>query len=82
MKQLLTTAQQLGPLLAARRRAKKLSQATVASKLGISQNRLSEIEADASALTAQRLLDVLNVLGVDLIVQDRPQGRPPKAVEW
>lgn len=81
MKQILTTSRQLGPLLASKRRAKKLSQTAVSAKLGISQNRLSEIEKDAATLHVQRLLDVLNVLGLDLVIQDRTSSRPT-SVEW
>lgn len=81
MKQVLTTSRQLGPLIAARRKARKLSQKEVATKLGISQNWLSEVETDASTLPIKRLLDVLNVLGLDLVLQDRASNRS-SAAEW
>jgi HTH-type transcriptional regulator/antitoxin HipB len=56
MKQILTHSAQLGQILATRRRATKLSQRALAAKLAISQNRLSEIEANPGTLTVDRLL--------------------------
>jgi HTH-type transcriptional regulator / antitoxin HipB len=82
MKLVLTHSAQLGQILATRRRASKLSQRALAAKLAISQNRLSEIESKPGSLTVERLLDLANLLGLELIVQDRPSTqRSPKA-EW
>jgi transcriptional regulator with XRE-family HTH domain len=50
MKQILTHSVQLGQILATRRRATKLSQRALAAKLAISQNRLSEIEANLGSI--------------------------------
>jgi HTH-type transcriptional regulator/antitoxin HipB len=77
MAQPLTQSSQVARILTARRRALKLSQKALAAKLGISQNRLSEIEANPGRLTLQRLLDIANVLDLELVLQDRklaPQG--------
>lgn len=71
MKQTLTHPGQLGHILRARRKALRLTQRDVATKLAITQNRLSQIEADPSTLPLNRLLDLSNVLGIDLVVQDR-----------
>lgn len=71
MKQTLTHPRQLGHILRARRKALGLTQRGLAKKLSITQNRLSQIEADPSALALGRLLDLANILGFDLIVQDR-----------
>lgn len=82
MKQVLTHSAQLGQILATRRRASKLSQRALAAKLAISQNRLSEIEANPGTLTVDRLLEIANLLGLELVVQDRlPTQRTAKA-EW
>lgn len=78
-RQALTTTKPLGRILAARRKALRLSQVTLARKLGLSQNRLSEIEADASAISIQRLLEILNALGLELVIQDREDA---KRGEW
>jgi len=77
MTQPVTQSAQLARILTARRRALKLSQKAVAAKLGISQNRLSEIEADPARLPLGRLLEIANILGLELVIQDRkplPEG--------
>lgn len=81
MKQVVTQSVQLGQILTARRRAAKLSQATLAAKLALSQNRLSEIEADAGKLTVERLLELANLLGLEVVVQERATPSRSKT-EW
>lgn len=71
MRQPLTHITQVGRIITARRRALKLSQQELAAKLGISQSYLSEIESDVTKLSAQRLLDIANVLDLELIVQSK-----------
>lgn len=82
MKQILTHGAQLGEILATRRRSAKLSQRTLAAKLAISQNRLSEIEANPGTLTVDRLLELANLLGLELVIQDRPPTQPSSRTEW
>ena len=82
MKQLLTHGAQLGQILATRRRAAKLSQRALAAKLGISQNRLSEIEANPGTLTVERLLELANLLGLELVIQERPPTQHSSKTEW
>jgi HTH-type transcriptional regulator/antitoxin HipB len=79
MAQPLTQSSQVGRILTARRRALKLSQKALAAKLGISQNRLSEIEADPARLSLQRLLEVANILGLELLIEDR---KPSTRADW
>ena len=79
MPQLLTQTPQLGQIIKARRQALRLTQRALATKLAITQNRLSQIEADPSALTVARLLDLFNILGLDLLIQNR---QPIKKDEW
>lgn len=71
MSQPLTQSSQVGRILTARRRALKLSQQALAAKLGISQNRLSELEANPARLPLERLLEMANILGLELVIQDR-----------
>jgi HTH-type transcriptional regulator/antitoxin HipB len=78
MRQVLTHAAQMGRIIAGRRRALKLSQRALAAKLAISQNRLSEIEADTSTLPLERLLEISNLLGLDLTIQNRQPKRSAK----
>lgn len=86
MTQILSTSAQLGQVLASRRRALKLSQQAVANKLGISQNRLSELEENPDRLTLDRLLALANVLGLELSIHDKANrdqaASPPAAGEW
>jgi HTH-type transcriptional regulator/antitoxin HipB len=64
--QTLNTLTQLQHAIVDRRRKLKLSQATVAAKLGISQNRYSELETSVANIDADRLLRLLSVLGLAL----------------
>ena len=82
MKQILTHSAQLGQILATRRRASKLSQRALAAKLAISQNRLSEIETNPGNLTVERLLELANLLGLELVIQDRPSTQRSSKTEW
>ncbi len=78
---ILSTSDQLGYQLVARRKALGLTQQEVASRLGISQNRLSELESQPSQLTVERLLALTGILGLELAVQQRSQV-PLSASEW
>lgn len=78
---ILSTSDQLGYQLVARRRALGLTQQEVASRLGISQNRLSELESQPSQLTVERLLALTGILGLELAVQQRSQA-PLSTSEW
>ena len=82
MRQILTHSTQLGQILAGRRRAFKLSQRALAGKLPISQNRLSEIEANPGALTVERLLQMANILGLELVIQNKPPANRSPNTEW
>lgn len=69
--QKLATSGQLGHLLTARRKALGLTQSDVAARLGISQNRLSELESHPAQLTVDRLLALTGILGLELTVLDQ-----------
>ena len=79
MRQLITTPGQAGEVLRGRRRARRLSQRDLAEKLGISQGRLSTLEANPGGLTLDRLLTLANLLGLELILQDKAAA---PATEW
>lgn len=80
MQQRISTSNQTGQVFAARRKALKLSQKVVAARLGISQNRLSILEADPSRLTLDRLISLASILGLELVLQDK--GSSPTRSEW
>ena len=80
----LNTLIQLQQAIVTRRKKLKLSQAKVAVKLGISQNRYSEIEASIANLDADRLLHLLSVLGLELQLGLKAAPLPPSqhTEEW
>ena len=81
----MTTPAQIGATLAGRRKHLKLSQTDVASRLGLSQNRLSELENNPGTLTIDQLLALVNALGLELAIGERkPAGKAhgKSRVEW
>ncbi|UCV23589.1 helix-turn-helix domain-containing protein [Ferribacterium limneticum] len=63
------TPQQAGAYLRDRRKALKLSQTQVATRLGVSQNRFSVLEAVPGDLTLERLLVLAKTLGLELVLR-------------
>lgn len=76
----ITHATQVGAILQGRRKKLKLSQTQVAERLGLSQNRLSELESQPQGLTVEQLLALLNVLGLEMGI--REQVARTAKVEW
>jgi HTH-type transcriptional regulator/antitoxin HipB len=84
MRAIITNAAQVAEILRGRRKARRISQQQLAGKLGISQSRLSAIEAGSSALTVDRLIVLANVLDLQLVLQDKadkPSKQRPQA-DW
>jgi HTH-type transcriptional regulator/antitoxin HipB len=81
MRQLITSPNQVGEILRGRRKARGVAQQVLANKLGISQSRLSTLEADPASLTLDRLLTLLGQLGLELVVQDKKPQAASHA-EW
>lgn len=77
----ITHSRQIGATLQSRRKALDLSQTQVAERLGLSQNRLSELESRPETLTVEQLLALANVLGLELTLVERSGNTKPK-VEW
>ncbi|WDZ96407.1 helix-turn-helix transcriptional regulator [Herbaspirillum sp. WKF16] len=65
------TASQLTALLQAYRKQAGLTQAEAAARLGVTQQTLSALERNADKAGADRLLELLNVLGVEVILRKR-----------
>jgi len=82
MRQIITHSAQLGRILAGRRKASRQSQRALAIKLAISQNRLSEIESNPGTLAVDRLLELANLLGLELLIQDKPSAASKPKAEW
>ncbi|MDO9436202.1 helix-turn-helix domain-containing protein [Hydrogenophaga sp.] len=72
MDYLISISDQLAPQLRSLRKVRRLSQADLALKLGVTQSRIAAIERNPSAVSAGQLLDLLKVLGVDLVLRDTP----------
>jgi HTH-type transcriptional regulator / antitoxin HipB len=78
----LVTAPQLGVLLRSARKQLGLTQAEVAGRLGLSQNRVSHLELHADELSVKQLLGWCAVLGLELQMAQRAAATPDPAVEW
>ena len=78
----LVTAQQLGQLLKAARKQRKLTQAHVAGRLGLSQNRVSHLELHPDQLSFKQLLAWCAAVGLQLQLAE-PEASPTSATaEW
>lgn len=71
-------ASQVGNALHSARKARKLSQAQLAARMGLSQNRLSELERNPGALSLDQLLALCAQLGLQLSLHSRDDA-PPSA---
>lgn len=72
------TPDQLPALLKAFRKQAGLTQGQLAARLGITQQTLSALERNANKVSADRLLQLLGILGVDLVLQSRAPGTDAK----
>jgi HTH-type transcriptional regulator/antitoxin HipB len=70
MDYLILISDQLAPQLRSLRKVRQLSQADLALRLGVSQSRIAAIERNPAAVSAGQLLEILKVLGVDLVLRD------------
>lgn len=77
--QRLTSQEQVVELISQRRKARGLSQRELASKLGITQARMSEIESGRAGLSVERLIAIVVMLGLELVLRDESDKR---VVEW
>ena len=75
----LVTATQLGQWLRAARKRRGLTQAEVAARLGLSQNRISHLEAHADELSLRQLLTWCAVVGLEPGLRETPPVGPGAA---
>ncbi|MCR2747297.1 helix-turn-helix domain-containing protein [Limnobacter parvus] len=66
--QVLVTSSQLGHILQTSRKAKRMSQSALASKLVLSQSRVSHLELHPEELSLNQLMNWCAVLGLELLV--------------
>jgi len=84
MKQILSVADQAGQLLQAARKSARLSQTTLARRLGVSQSRMSAMELDPGSMNVEQLLAAFAALNLELLVQQKKSPREigGGALEW
>ena len=80
-------AEQLPALLKAFRKSAGLTQGEVAARLGVTQQTLSALERNAQKVSTERLLQLLGILGVDMVLQGKPvspgnESQPGGASQW
>jgi HTH-type transcriptional regulator/antitoxin HipB len=80
----LLTSTQLGRVLVTARKAKGLTQAAVAARVGLSQKRISAIELEPGRITVEQLLRLCAVLGLELSIGLKPAAGADanRNVEW
>lgn len=78
----LFTAMQLGQMLKSARKRRKLTQSMVASRLGLSQNRVSHLELHPEELSLMQLLTWSAVVGLELSIGERLQNGVSSTAEW
>ena len=66
----ISITEQLAPQLRSLRKARGLSQSDLAVRLGVSQSRVAAIERNPAAVSVGQLIEILNILGVDLVLRD------------
>ena len=69
---LLQSPSQLSLHLKSLRKSRKVTQADMAKRLHITQERYSQIERNPQLIATGRLLEILAVLGVDVLLRLRP----------
>lgn len=65
-------AEQLPALLKAFRKQAGLTQGEAALRLGVTQQTLSALERNAEKVSAERLLHLLGIFGVEMVLQEKP----------
>lgn len=72
--------QQLSTILPAFRKQAGLTQAQLAAQLNVTQQTVSDLERNAANVSVGRLMTLLNLLGVELVLRERPPQRDPNEI--
>lgn len=78
----LLTTTQLGRMLHSARKAKGMTQSAVAARMGLSQKRISALELAPGTITAEQLIKLCAVLGLELTIGLAQQVRDSDRVGW
>lgn len=79
MKQILSLSSQLTPLLQAARKSAGLSQTDLATRLSLSQSRMSAMELDPSSIRLDQLLTLCSMLHMELMIQAKGEPKQNSA---
>ncbi|MDQ2822582.1 MAG: helix-turn-helix domain-containing protein [Pseudomonadota bacterium] len=79
---LLLTAAQLGQLLVSTRKHRRLTQAAVAVRVGLSQNRISYLEKHPDEISIKQLFSWCSVLALEMQLGERDTAAVSDAGEW
>ena len=79
---MLSTAAHLGQLLKTTRKRHKITQATLAGYVGVSQNRLSHLENHPEELSVKQLLSWCSALELELKLGERDTSAASSSAEW
>jgi len=61
---------QLRQLLKSLRKTRQMTQAQLAQRLGVVQSRVADIEREPGSVSVEQLMNVLSVLGAQLVVRE------------
>ena len=75
------TAASLGRILQSTRKSKGLNQTQLATRVGVSQARLSALEREPGTISVDQLLAMCSSLGLQLSIAPRDTTAPP-ATDW
>lgn len=76
------TPRQLAPLMRAFRKKAGLSQAELASRMGVSRQAITALERHPESATFERLMKVWAVLGLEVSLQPAVREAAPPGLEW
>jgi HTH-type transcriptional regulator / antitoxin HipB len=82
MDYLISVPGQLAPQLRSLRKVRGLSQTDLANRLGVSQSRIAAIESNPTAVSAGQLLEILAILGTNLVLRDAQALAAAAGSEW
>lgn len=68
---------QLRQLLKSLRKTRQMTQAQLAQRLGVVQSRVADIEREPGSVSVEQLMNVLSVLGAQLVVREAAPSVPP-----
>lgn len=75
------TSEQLSVMLQAFRKQAGLTQKDLAMRLGVTQQTLSALERNAKKVSAERLLILLSLLGVELVMRPKNVSNNTQSTE-